>query len=1048
MVTAHNEILPFSSLSPDGRLVFGPLASPSRPILYSANLCLGAPGEVLVAGGTVFGEIVVWKYRYHEHADGGSHSGGLPAPAWEVLYVFTGHEGSVFGVRFSDEFVTAGPGGKRRLLVSCSDDRTVRVWDVSEECASAAVADGVEQGRELDGARETGFGGSSNSEVKRENEGDKARCVAVAMGHVSRIWGVGFGRVDLGGRVEVFSFGEDCSRQRWELEVDWAAGRAGVLRHCGASTCHAGKNIWSAAILGRGEREPLIATGGADGGIVVSGKVGGAGSGRDAYEDLDLSLTLEEMFRSVQGKTQSTPSAEAKKTKHTFQRYAFLSDTVMATTVSGRLFLATMGENLVWEEAPLDEAVVADLRTYNVVKSPARDTALLGSPSGKVYLFRRGEGVRELACLPGKISDIILLNHPSSRTADSKPWSIVINVLGFDHAVLLHFDPSSGITTVDPRKIKLPEHYIATAAAFCNTTLILGSRTGSLTVYTTDPDTYDFTPLASRKDCKTKDAITSIVPIPGTNASSFLTTCRDGKCRIYTLPAGAPYPSLQHEIAPPLNTLEAAFFTAETKSQLILHGFRGPNFLAYNDSTRAILASIPCGGAHRPFATVSPPQDPGQLRFVCSKARDLRIVSQSGEGERVLRPGGHGREIKAVASSFSSSSNQHLLATAAEDTTIRIWKHSPDNNKTTCLALLQGHSAGIQTLRFFTTPESTYLLSSAGSEELFVWRLAPLTAPPPSPYPSPPSSTDSKYDVLAVVREAVWGDFTPDRDLRIVDFDVMAYPVLSSTPDATTTGAATTDTSANNTTTLGGSSDGEESEESNSKTAMLITLALSDSTLRIYTYTPTLGFSTLRASAHYTGACPTQVRYLQTDNGVVDILTAFTDGHVAVWRMSANVSTLNLLLTVRVHQSSIKSLDITTNVPDNTRWTVVTGGDDNALGFLEFTLEKEKNEEKNGGYTVLGRYRVRDAHAAGVTGVGVVNNNNGGEEKGIEVVSVGNDQRVKLWRAERRHGGVGVVLVDSRYSAVADAGDLEVVSPRGRVVVGGVGMEVWDVQRG
>ncbi|KAK4105409.1 hypothetical protein N658DRAFT_563852, partial [Parathielavia hyrcaniae] len=73
LVTAHNEILPFS-LPPTAAeppqqqeqqqhpLLFGPLTSPSRPILYSANLALLAPDTVLVAGGTVFGEIIVWKY--------------------------------------------------------------------------------------------------------------------------------------------------------------------------------------------------------------------------------------------------------------------------------------------------------------------------------------------------------------------------------------------------------------------------------------------------------------------------------------------------------------------------------------------------------------------------------------------------------------------------------------------------------------------------------------------------------------------------------------------------------------------------------------------------------------------------------------------------------------------------------------------------------------------------------------------------------------------------------------------------------------------------
>ncbi|KAG7292620.1 hypothetical protein NEMBOFW57_002655 [Staphylotrichum longicolle] len=964
LVTAHNEILPFSSSSlttpdtenenenkpsPPPPLTFGALASPSRPILYSANLCLLSEGVLLVAGGTVFGEIIVWKYYYDADS-----------------------------------------------------------WD--------------REGRVLDEARETGFGGSGggNSEAKRENEADKA----------------------------------------------------------------SGKNIWSSAVLNRGEREPLVATGGADGKIVVSGKIGGSGSS-DTFEDLDLSLTCDEILQSLQNSAQPTASASQTKSKQTFQRYAFLSNTVMATTVSGRLFLATMGDPLVWEEAALPEAVVADLRGYNVIKSPARDTALLGSASGKVYLFQKGGEAHEISNLPEKVSDIILLGNSPSHASDGRPWSVIINILGLDHAILLHFDPSSNTTTIDPRKIRLPEHYIVTAAAFLNTTLILGSRTGSVTVYT-DPDSGDFVPLTSRKDCKTKDAITSIVPIPGSNASSFLTTCRDGKCRIYTLPPAdaPPRPNLQHEISPPLNTLEAAFFTIpssaqgpDSKTELILHGFRGPNFLAYNDSTRAIIASISCGGAHRPFATVSCPHDPGQMRFVCSKARDLRVVSQSGEGERVLRSGGHGREIKAV----SASSDGGLVATAAEDTSIRIWRHrhsdSGSPSKMDCLAILQGHSAGIQTLRFFSPPATNpsdpnaplYLLSSAGSEELFLWRLSGL-----------PSTT---YDALAVVREAVWDDYTsPDRDLRVVDFDVVSCPatfVPSCCPqpgrddeDETGTGfeaGAETPTA---------EQDKRENETENGGGEMLITMALSDSSIRVYHYSPPTSAQrnkfTPLAVGRYTGACPTQVRYLQvnereteTETEEVHVLTAFTDGHVAVWRAAPNnhqdnnnnnnnkhnnnnsggegpTTQLTLDLAVRVHQSSIKSLDLVKT--QNRGWLVATGGDDNALGFLDLAWQGEE-KEKAGGYAVRGRYRVRDAHAAAITGLSVAGV--GGEEDGVtEVATVSNDQRVKLWRAERRAaGGLKVALLDNRYSSVADAGDLELIAP-GKLMVGGVGMEMWDVSRG
>ncbi|KAL2270218.1 hypothetical protein VTJ83DRAFT_2402 [Remersonia thermophila] len=1204
IVTAHNEILPlFASGERNGSsssIAFGPPTSPSRPILYSAHLSLDAPSEdddattVLVAAGTVFGEIVVWRWRRHRETS----RPGRESRCCEVLHVLTGHEGSVFGVCVVPEPVEVLPGVALRLLVSCSDDRTVRVWDVSvagdaQEGPGSERSRGdgraeptAETGLFLDGPRETGFGRDKLAEAGEDSQGGSARCVAMAMGHVSRIWHVKVGRVlpGPGGKLEIFSFGEDASRQRWELDVAvlkrWAAEtnrrEPGTLRRCDASACHSGKNIWSAAVLDRGEEvEPLVATGGADGRIVMSGRIGAqrgpAAADGGVYQDLNLSLAFDDVLRSLNaGSDGAAPKPGS--AKPAFQRYAFLSDTVLAVTASGRLFLATMGEPLAWEEVALPDAVVADLGPYNVIKSPARDTAVLGSASGKIYLFRRGHGMREVADLEAKVSDIVLLDAAAAAAAATHegPWTVLANILGLDHAVLLNFDPSTGSCTTDPCKVRLPEQYIVTAAAFIGSTLILGSRTGSLTAYSRDPATGDFIVAAFRKDCKTKDAVTCIVPIPG-GTSSFLTTCRDGRYRIYTL---SDTPNLrldlQHEISPPLNTLETAFFTtardasspdatshrqSRHRSHLILHGFRGPNFVVYDDSDRSVLSSTPCGGAHRPFATVSRLHDPGQTRFVFSRAGTLRVVSQSAASERILRSGGHGREIKALAACrFAAAADNHkadagtgdegnsdvLVATAAEDTTIRLWRHhhgprshagdaftTPSLPSLEPLATLEGHSAGIQTLRFFRHPPAArpgqppvqYLFSSAGSEELFAWRISRVGS--------------AAYDALAVVREAAWereernadGDQDgqqqtrrpqrahgqgppPGKDLRIVDFEVASW---TSQP-----------------------SEGGETGRGDGGSEILVTMVLSDSTVRSYIYTPPsadgrtstptrhasgLGVvadnpppsppisSQLAPSTNgrfrplcrgrYTGACPFQVRHLHVDprSSTVHALVAYTDGHVGVWEAGPGLdggdeanktapATFRLALVVRLHQSSIKSLDLQpapspaepAATAASSRWLVATGGDDNALCFLDLARPRRGDDGESERYVVLARHRVRGAHAAAVTGLCLLPGRAAGDRGGAEqremarvayLATVSNDQRVKLWRAERSrclgpengHGApnndnndnnMRVALLDNRYCPVADAGDMTVVpsgagSTTTTFMVGGVGVDMWNV---
>ena len=201
----------------------------------------------------------------------------------------------------------------------------------------------------------------------------------------------------------------------------------------------------------------------------------------------------------------------------------------------------------------------------------------------------------------------------------------------------------------------------------------------------------------------------------------------------------------------------------------------------------------------------------------------------------------------------------------------------------------------------------------------------------------------------------------------------------------------------------------------------------------------------------------------QDEQVTLHVLTAFTDGHVAVWAATAAPSPvatqhgeqnrlqpqqreLQLAVVVKLHQSSIKSLDMAESPVEEGRgrWRVVTGGDDNALIFCDLALTPQ------GRYTVLSRHRIASAHAAGITGVCITSFSQSNDTEALEVVTVSNDQRIKLWRAESLPQEEGqelrlkVQLLENKYSGIADAGAVEVVD-KGRVMVAGVGVEVWDL---
>ncbi|KAK9471593.1 uncharacterized protein V1510DRAFT_437474 [Dipodascopsis tothii] len=182
LLTTHNQLL---RLDDGCENVVSVVACDVRCILYSATIAVRG-ADVLVAAGTVFGSIVVWN-----------------AGDASVVHDLTGHEGSIFHVQVSAD---------GRHAVSCSDDRSIRLWDL-----------------------ETGG------------------CVAVGWGHLARIWELRF-RGD-----DVVSVSEDCTARVWTRDGD-------RLRCTQVLEGHTGKNVWA---LGLGGGGAVAATGGGDGRVVL-----------------------------------------------------------------------------------------------------------------------------------------------------------------------------------------------------------------------------------------------------------------------------------------------------------------------------------------------------------------------------------------------------------------------------------------------------------------------------------------------------------------------------------------------------------------------------------------------------------------------------------------------------------------------------------------------------------------------------------------------------------------------------------------------------------
>lgn len=1055
VVTAHNEVIPLRRAGgPAGcGWAFGQLRSPpSRPILYSAQVRWTLGSEALVAAGTVFGEIIVWKCRLAGSRGGDSDD----EAAVEVLHVFTGHEGSIFGVDFSPEVVVDPvTHAASRLLVSCSDDRTVRVWHVSDagSAPGKSLAD-----RPLTEARETGFGENlSATELEAMASHPSAKPLAVAMGHVSRIWSVRFSTKGIdytssGGAVRslaLYSFGEDGTAQKWRLQFDEKSGNrppgsddtvlVAGLTHRATFHNHDGKHVWSSALhfpAPPSAEKELLATGGSDGQIqlVEESLTRFGGDAAPPLRNLEASALSSKPAadRTSSGAHYLADCGPAG--GEPLHMYGLPSATsVLATTASGRILAGSLGTTGVcWKECPVPQSTRDDLRNYQTVRNAGPDTTLIGSPSGQVYIYCN-ESIRPVIKLPRKVADIFVLPLEDFRRlglceAVSGQVATVVTTMGSSEVRLLLLDPVAEEVVLQETSIELERGFIPTAAGICQDLIIFGSRIGSLSLHRLDQSRGGFRRVAHASRPGSKDSVSGIVPLParpGLSCPYFLTTSRDGRYRIYETTKQACGPddavglSLRHEAVPPLGPIiERGFFTTTTsdpgsRPHLILCGFRSREFVVWDETAQQELANVECGGGHRAFTFHVDPASPKRVSFIWTKASRTCVYTQDGVSKRSLKPGGHGREIKAAGAEAKGG----LLATGAEDTNIRIWRVDGNNRVgrgpspgLSCLAVVERHTNGIQCLRW--TGEN-YLVSSGGGEEMFIWRVSQLE--------------HTTYEGIAVLCEGVYPDKTRDGDLRLMSFDVQTVNAIDG----------------------GGDKGGE---------VLCLSLVLSNSTLKTYRYSKDEGF-VLLAQGHYTGACLMQIRHLnvQPESGGsrgLHVLTASTDGHLAVWKATDIPTTpghvpaaeYELLEAQRLHQSSIKGLDLRELGhlgPSPRSYAVLTGGDDNAIGYVRVDWAAGKE------FKITSRSLVSGAHAAAITGLcitGVVEADGAAGPCRVMLCTASNDQRVRAWVAAVGDGGAlgKVSLVGDRYSAVADCGDLEQVG-EGRVVVAGVGMELWSV---
>ncbi|EME87510.1 uncharacterized protein MYCFIDRAFT_27910 [Pseudocercospora fijiensis CIRAD86] len=665
----------------------------SNCILYTAQVTWLSPFKCLIASGTAFGDIIVWSSDISEH--NGKHSA-----IWQTHYTFSAHDGSVFGIQIGSGEIAVALGSEKHVLASCSDDRTIRLWNISDLSSRSPAISETQ--------RETGFGS------KPIDETHAPPCIAKVMGHISRIWHVRllYGtqgansdqNAAKGDPVRLFSFGEDATCISWSLDCqhDSSSTPQYAFQQTNVERAHNGKNIWSVA-LGTDSR---IATGAADGAISVLSMLGTTVAGRRKR------LTI----HSESG--QSRPDL--------VRSYSFISATeVLAITDQGNILRLSVESDGASRLVRVSDSCSDAVRGYSICTGD-HSAGFFAGMNGNVYAYDAVED----RCYQVAKTERKVVGLYSQRIAlnDKKGHAVLITNIGLPVALCLQISSKEGrgdMTAVKSIQLNLPDKsFVVTSFAQNDVPgcsfAILGSRSGSVAIYKLETQSNggssDAVCCASVHG---KEAVTSlkVFATPHGNDVHILSTGRDGTFAISTFEAdtkSAIHLTRIHQLLLPFGpNIEGQDCIGN--SDIRVWGFRSKSFVVYDISSQREIMNVECGGVHRNW-TFEPAINGGT--FLWTQASNLYYQRQSSLPFDLLNSGGHGREIKTMATAPTKAGL--MIATGAEDTNIKLWLRSEDGSWR-CLHTLFKHNTGIQNLWWSQNGE--YLFSSGGFEEFFVWRI-------------------------------------------------------------------------------------------------------------------------------------------------------------------------------------------------------------------------------------------------------------------------------------------------------------------------------------
>jgi WD40 repeat protein len=615
------------------------LTSSSRSILYSAHVFWESENCVLVAAGTAFGEIMYWSWN--RDPDTGATS--------RVHRVFLGHEGSIFGVRISKELPSDCCQSLKRVIASCSDDRTIRIWDVSDVAIRARPTVTSDQDTDSERSRHTGF---SNAAFD-SNMLSSSQCLAIGWGHASRVWKVQFlDSTPCEGALFLVSAGEDASTRTWKLSPNMGQETSLpyqlVQQDC--AMYHSGKNIWSNSVHGELVRAQQIVCGGADAKITTYPLVRVSDRTRDSgiqeYTVLDI-LSLAGV--SNQQVETGAPYKSSKKAEF-FRSYCFLDhDSFLLTTNSGNVLIGSLQSGSIPKASTrLKKATfvdrLQDLSGYSVCTSNITcGVAFIAGSTGNIHMLSNSyQTIAKVGAVNGKVGEIMAANI--SGPDGHQMVALLVTLVGRKEAQLLHVDIAVEshpriVRTVVIDISELLTGSMITSMALATSPeasfLFLGFRRGSVATYSisndTSPSSNQSSPFRIIDKVHGDETVTALQWMNSSDngSSGHLTSVgRDGRLAIHQLDLVANTVELIHSLTLPVGpNIEGVYFH---QGHLLVHGFSSKKWVLYDVTLEEEVMSMETGGAHRSWAFQPRSDDKGGGSLVWTRASSMHICSQTG----------------------------------------------------------------------------------------------------------------------------------------------------------------------------------------------------------------------------------------------------------------------------------------------------------------------------------------------------------------------------------------------------------------------------------